>query len=144
MVSSWAESASKVSKATLEKRLVESCVPANLLKLIDEYPEIKGDYRQTYWRYLREFHGCKISFNEFKPFFELLRACPSPETVVRAYRKLVETARREFGEESEEFKRVAPLRKTLAKRALNASVYREQMGRRELGEFEVEGEAGLR
>jgi hypothetical protein len=115
------EALSKVSKVTLEARLRDGTARKMVFELCERFPECTGDYRLLYWRYLREFRGCTMSFDSLKPFFEALRAGYSPETIGRRYRELVEEA--EANADEAALGVLLPSKATQVKRELNRQVH---------------------
>jgi hypothetical protein len=115
------EALSKVSKTTLESRLRDGTARKIVFDLCERFPECTGDYRLLYWRYLREYRGCTMSFDSLKPFFEALRAGYSPETIGRRFRELLEEAEADGDQEALEV--LLPREATRVKRELNRQVF---------------------
>lgn len=122
-------------------------VSNRVYELCGKFPSCTGDYRILLWRYLREYHGCSMSFKSLKPFFDALREAPSPETIGRAYRYLVKKAKDDYAaadaanndsekmDAEERLKVLLPRDLTQFKRHLNERVYRELYGVKKLDEF---------
>lgn len=144
-------------KEKLEKNLKSSLVPSRVLEICKKYPGARGDYRILLWRYLRDFHGCTMSFNQAKSFFEALRSSPSPETIGRAWRKLAHDGKaklkelkdafevtptpeiaNKIKEQQEYLKYILPTEKTLEKRRLNEKIHREFFSPRRLADYEAD------
>ena len=116
---------SDVPIGVLEKRVRSPKVRDLVEQLCRSRPSVKGDYRLlTYWMW-KNYYGIKISLDTF----DMIRCAPSPETIGRRYREIVEEKDAEVGELKNPFR---PTAETQSKRRKNYRVYSEyfkQMGR---------------